>query len=109
VFANPEDAATVSRKLQPVFNDPDVERVRRAHRNDLENILPYFLVSFLYLLTGPSVAFAANLIRAAALGRILHSLVYAVVVIPQPARFLSFALTMGITIYMGLQCAAYYL
>ncbi|XP_055608577.1 microsomal glutathione S-transferase 1-like [Uranotaenia lowii] len=109
VFANPEDAATVSRKLQPVFNDPDVERVRRAHRNDLENILPYFLVSFLYLLTGPSVAFAANLIRAAALGRILHSLVYAVVVIPQPARFLSFALTMGITIYMGLQCVAYYL
>ncbi|XP_055609306.1 microsomal glutathione S-transferase 1-like [Uranotaenia lowii] len=108
VFANPEDAAMVNKELQPVLNDPDVERVRRAHLNDLENILPFFLICFLYLLTGPNVTLAKNLIRAAAFGRILHSLVYAVIVIPQPARLLSFLLTLIITLYMLLQCAVYY-
>ncbi|XP_055613789.1 microsomal glutathione S-transferase 1-like [Uranotaenia lowii] len=106
-FVNPEDIATMP-KLKLKFDDPDVERVRRAHLNDLENILPFFLICFLYLLTGPNVTLAKNLIRAAAFGRILHSLVYAVIVIPQPARLLSFLLTLIITLYMLLQCVVYY-
>ncbi|EDS37948.1 microsomal glutathione transferase GSTMIC2 [Culex quinquefasciatus] len=111
-FINPEDIAQLNakskHKLEPKFNDPDVERVRRAHRNDLENVLPFFLVAFLYLLTGPHPLIAANLIRLAALARICHSVVYAFYPVPQPARFLSFAACLLVTGYMAAQCVLFY-
>lgn len=90
------------------FDDPDVERVRRAHRNDLENIIPFALLGLLYVLTNPSAFLAINLIRAGAIARIVHTLVYAVVVIPQPARALAFFVTYGIAIYMGIQSFFYF-
>ena len=43
VFASPEDYATQGLAAQSE-RDADVERYRRAHRNDLENILPFFVV-----------------------------------------------------------------
>ncbi|XP_058834916.1 microsomal glutathione S-transferase 1-like [Topomyia yanbarensis] len=109
VFANREDAATISPTLKPKFDDPHVERVRRAHRNDLENILPFFLVAFLYLLTRPDPALAANLIRVAAVGRIVHSIVYAVIVLPQPARLLSYAVTQLVMAFMAVKCIWFFL
>uniref|UniRef100_A0A2C9H4B8 Microsomal glutathione S-transferase 1 n=1 Tax=Anopheles maculatus TaxID=74869 RepID=A0A2C9H4B8_9DIPT len=108
-FANPEDASAVSRKLKPKLDDPDVERVRRAHLNDLENILPFFVIGFLYLLTNPVPFLAINLFRAVAVSRILHTLVYAVVVVPQPARFLAFMGGMVPTVYMTLQTILYFM
>ncbi|XP_050073113.1 microsomal glutathione S-transferase 1-like isoform X2 [Anopheles maculipalpis] len=108
-FANPEDASAVSKKLKPKLDDADVERVRRAHLNDLENILPFFVIGFLYQLTNPVPFLAINLFRAVAVSRILHTLVYAVVVIPQPARFLAFVGGMVPTAYMTLQTILYFM
>lgn len=98
-FANPEDLP--SKKMQVKMNDPNVERVRRAHLNDLENVIPFLLVSFLYVLTNPAAGLATMLIRVAALARFAHSFVYAVVVIPQPARAIAFAIPYFICFYMG--------
>ncbi|TDG42100.1 hypothetical protein AWZ03_011470 [Drosophila navojoa] len=75
-FANPEDL--MSPKLKVKFDDPNVERVRRAHRNDLENILPFFAIGLLYTLTNPSAFLAINLFRAVGISRIVHTLVYAI-------------------------------
>ncbi|KAL7743308.1 hypothetical protein ACLKA6_012472 [Drosophila palustris] len=100
-FANPEDL--MSPKLKVKFDDPNVERVRRAHRNDLENILPFFIIGLLYTLTNPSAFLAINLFRAVGIARITHTLVYAVVVVPQPARALSFFVALLATAYMALQ------
>ncbi|BFG01744.1 microsomal glutathione S-transferase 1 [Drosophila madeirensis] len=100
-FANPEDL--LSPKLKVKFDDPNVERVRRAHRNDLENIVPFLIVGLLYTLTNPSAFLAINLFRAVGIARIVHTLVYAVVVIPQPARALSFFVAAGATVYMAFQ------
>ncbi|XP_037938213.1 microsomal glutathione S-transferase 1-like [Teleopsis dalmanni] len=100
-FANPEDL--LSKKLKVKFDDPHVERVRRAHRNDLENILPFFAIGFFYVLINPSVFLACNLFRLFAIARIVHTFVYAVVVIPQPARFLAFGAGLLPSLYMGLQ------
>ncbi|XP_062534785.1 microsomal glutathione S-transferase 1-like [Armigeres subalbatus] len=97
-FANPEDAP---KGVKPVTNDPDVERIRRAHLNDLENILPFFVIAFLYLFTNPSVLVATNLFRAVAVARIVHTLVYAVFVIPQPARGLAWMVGYFSTGYMA--------
>ncbi|XP_058127623.1 microsomal glutathione S-transferase 1-like [Anopheles ziemanni] len=108
-FANPEDTNAVSRKLKPKLDDPDVERVRRAHQNDLENILPFFVIGFLYLLTDPAPFLAINLFRLVAASRIIHTLVYAVVVVPQPARFLAFIGAMLPMQYMAVKTILYFL
>ncbi|XP_077297800.1 prostaglandin E synthase-like [Arctopsyche grandis] len=104
-FANPEDAI----RMGKVKVDDDVERVRRAHLNDLENIPVFIVVCTVYLMTNPSLSLAANLIRIFALARIAHSVVYAVVVIPQPARALSFGIGCSITIYMAVMSLMHFI
>lgn len=72
-----------------------------AHRNDMENILPAYLVGLMYVLINPSPLVACLLFKVAAIARIIHTVVYAVVVIPQPARVLAFAVQYMITVYMA--------
>lgn len=83
----------------------------RAHRNDMENILPYFTMALLYICTDPDPTVARNLFRVAAAARIIHTLVYAFYPVPQPSRLLAFFTMFGITIYMaivvGLQTLKY--
>jgi len=105
-FANPEDAEP--RKLKVKTNE-DVERVRRAHLNDLENITVFFIVSYVYLMTNPSITLATTLFRVYTIARIAHTLVYAVVVIPQPARALSWAVGYFITIFMAVKSIMHFL
>ncbi|XP_022165210.1 microsomal glutathione S-transferase 1-like [Myzus persicae] len=102
VFANPEDTKLTS-KSKVKFDDPDVERVRRAHLNDLENIPLFIIVCFGYLLTNPNVFIATNLIRLFVASRIIHTIVYAVVVLPQPARGLSWFAGYATTVFMAVQ------
>uniref|UniRef100_A0A1L8E4A3 Microsomal glutathione S-transferase 1 n=2 Tax=Nyssomyia neivai TaxID=330878 RepID=A0A1L8E4A3_9DIPT len=106
VSANEEDAKKFNAKIK--FDDPDVERVRRAHRNDLENIFPFILVAFFYVLTNPDVWLATNLFRAAAIARIVHTFVYAVYVVPQPARGLAFFVCLGCTLYMAFKTLVFF-
>ncbi|KAL4089768.1 hypothetical protein QTP88_024739 [Uroleucon formosanum] len=102
VFANPEDAKMNS-KSKVKYDDVDVERVRRAHLNDLENIPLFFFVCYGYLLTMPNVYIATNLIRLFVASRIIHTIVYAVVVLPQPMRGLSWFAGFATTVYMAVQ------
>ncbi|KAI5634771.1 MAPEG family domain-containing protein [Phthorimaea operculella] len=106
VFANEEDAVRSGAKVK--YDDPDVERVRRAHLNDLENIPVFWIVGGLYLTTGPSPVVATWLIRAFTASRVLHTLVYAVKPMPQPARGLAFGIANFITIYMGVKVVMHY-
>lgn len=81
----------------------------RAHLNDLENIPIFIVICTVYLLTNPSLSLAANLIRIFTLARIAHTLVYAVVVVPQPARTVSFGIGYFITIYMALMSSMHFI
>ena len=47
MFANPEDAKDVPGSK--VGSDPEVERVRRAHLNDLENIPLFIAIAAVYM------------------------------------------------------------
>jgi glutathione S-transferase len=90
VFANPEDAATFgSKRLDPKvhFSDPDVERVRRNHLNDLENIPAFLFLGLLYILVEPSTAVALWHFRIFVGSRFLHTLAYQLP-LPQPSRAL---------------------
>uniref|UniRef100_W8C8P6 Microsomal glutathione S-transferase 1 n=1 Tax=Ceratitis capitata TaxID=7213 RepID=W8C8P6_CERCA len=99
VFPNKEDLFFKDIEVQ--FDDPHVERVRRAHRNDMENILPYFTMAILYICTNPDPTVACILFRVVAIARILHTLVYAFYPVPQPSRVIAFGVAFAITIYMA--------
>ncbi|KAK9504947.1 hypothetical protein O3M35_009113 [Rhynocoris fuscipes] len=100
IFISPEDTALV-KGSRVRTDDPDIERVRRAHRNDLENIPMFFTIALAYILTEPNAWVAINLMRAFTFARYAHTLVYAVVVVPQPARALAWGVGYGITGYMA--------
>ncbi|XP_076455080.1 microsomal glutathione S-transferase 1-like [Babylonia areolata] len=108
-FANPEDTAGRRDKdggqLKPVLNNPHVERVRRCHLNDLENVLPFVLIGLLYVTTSPSLASALLHFRLFTCSRLLHTVVY-LMPVPQPARALTFCLGLLATLSMALSAAA---
>lgn len=106
-FANPEDAKALRGKVK--FDDPVVERLRRAHLNDLENIPAFWVLGALYLTTGPVAAWATLLFRVYTVGRILHTVVYAIIPLPQPARGIAFGIPALISFYMGAQVVLYYI
>ncbi|XP_040579768.1 microsomal glutathione S-transferase 1 [Lepeophtheirus salmonis] len=74
IFANQEDAKSFEGKV--TLSDPDVERVRRAHLNDIENIVPFLLIAPMYLSTGPLSSIAVNVLRIFTFGRYLHTISY---------------------------------
>lgn len=104
-FANPEDVASFYKgkhpEKKPIFNDPDVERVRRNHLNDLENIPPFIFIGFLYTLTSPSPLIALWHFRIYAFARILHTVSYLLAV--QPWRALCHVTCLAVTVSMGWQ------
>ncbi|XP_033116309.1 microsomal glutathione S-transferase 1-like [Anneissia japonica] len=91
VFASPEDRISKSSKIGANI-DEDVERVRRCHLNDLENIVPFLFLGFLYALSEPSVFAASMHYRIFFASRVLHSIAY-LAPLPQPSR--AFCFTVG--------------
>ena len=79
-FRSPEDLrrTALNPNPDPVQLQPNerVERIRRIHQNDLEN-LPFFLVAgFLYLLTAPPLWLAQVLLYGYVVSRLLHFAAY---------------------------------
>lgn len=80
-FRSPEDLRRTALNPQPDARqlEPNerVERIRRIHLNDLEN-LPFFLVAaFLYILTQPSLPLARGVLYGYVVSRLLHFAAYA--------------------------------
>lgn len=99
------DDASGKAKRKVRFVREGVERARRAHLNDLENLIPFFVIGFLYVLSRPDTNLAVNLYRCVAASRIVHTIVYAVWPLPQPTRFLAFMGAWLPTVYMGCKVA----
>jgi glutathione S-transferase len=80
-FRSPEDLRKTPLNPEPnpqqLERDERVERIRRIHLNDLEN-LPFFLAAgFLYVLTEPSLLLARVLLYGYVVSRLLHFAAYA--------------------------------
>lgn len=86
-FATPEDYRLQGLTPKASVHE-DIERVRRAHRNDLENILPYFGVGLLYALSQPSLTGARIYFIGYTVARVLHSVCYILAL--QPYRTIAF-------------------
>ncbi len=75
VAMNPEDAARFGSQLSDV-EPPEVARVLRAHRNDLENIPAFLILALVAVLLGaPAVPLKVALIVYTA-ARVGHSIAY---------------------------------
>lgn len=74
----------------------------------MENILPYLTIGLFYVMTDPQPLVSTILIKTATIARFLHTFVYAIYVIPQPARALAFAVHFTITLYMAFMTFIYF-
>ena len=96
-FLNPEDAAMLG-GASVMQEHPDVQRMLRLHRNDLENILPFFTVGLIFVLMGVS-AFGAQVYFYTFTGaRIVHTITYVAKL--QPWRTVAF--TVGVLCMVGM-------
>lgn len=79
-FLNPEDAARglANPKPRPGQLDPDdsVERSRRMHRNDLENIPMFLIAGLLFVWTQPALLTAQVLLYGFVAARLAHFWAY---------------------------------
>ncbi|XP_067661845.1 microsomal glutathione S-transferase 1-like [Haliotis asinina] len=98
VFANAEDL--VDKTKEKVSTHETVERVRRCHLNDLENVIPFVLVGLLYTASGPSLSSALLHFRIFTGARIFHTIAY-LFALPQPSRALGFFVGVIATVSMA--------
>ncbi|XP_019400039.1 PREDICTED: microsomal glutathione S-transferase 1 [Crocodylus porosus] len=102
-FSNPEDITALGNSeasKKYLQTDPDVERVRRCHLNDIENIVPFIGIGLLYALSGPDLSTALLHFRIFAVARIFHTIAY-LTPLPQPSRGLSWLVGFVVTISMA--------
>jgi microsomal prostaglandin-E synthase 1 len=89
VALNPEDAARFGAQLATTEH-PDVERVLRAHRNDLENIPSFLVLGLIAVLAGAPVLGMQICFIAFTAARVGHSIAY--IKSMQPWRSISFGI-----------------
>uniref|UniRef100_A0A7N5JHS9 Microsomal glutathione S-transferase 1 n=1 Tax=Ailuropoda melanoleuca TaxID=9646 RepID=A0A7N5JHS9_AILME len=101
-FVNPEDTASFGEgenAKKYLRTDPDVERVRRIHLNDLENITPFLFIGFFYSVSGVTLSTALMHYRIFLGSRIFHTIAY-LVPLPQPCRALAWMVGYLVTFSM---------
>ncbi|XP_038045464.1 microsomal glutathione S-transferase 1-like [Patiria miniata] len=99
IVVNPEDVRGDKEKAFRI--DPDIERGRRCHRNDMENIPPFLVVGLLYVLTAPTVSSATWHFRIFVISRFFHTVAY-LTPLPQPSRALGYFVGMCATVSMAI-------
>lgn len=95
---NPEDISVIKGGEVGESEAAEVQRYHRAHRNALENIVPFFMVGLLYVASGPSLRGATIYFVTFTVARLLHTVVY--IAGKQPWRTLFF--TVGALATIGM-------
>ena len=78
VYANQEDLVLARDQSISIRIDDSVERVRRNHLNDIENIVPFVLVGIFYVGTNPDRHIALWHFRIFFISRLIHTIAYQV-------------------------------
>ena len=79
----------------------DVQRIKRAHMNALENAVPFFIIGFIYSQSAPSMMMAQGLFFSFVTIRVLHAVFY--LSAKQPFRTMSFAIGALLNLTMVVQ------
>lgn len=87
----------------------DLDRIRSAHRHDLETVLPYLLITPIWLNTSPMCPVAKTIPRCFAILSVSYTLMHMEIVnVPRYCKTILFALEACILIFMSAVCALYY-
>jgi glutathione S-transferase len=73
---NPEDVRVYAGASVVEIEHSDVQRVKRAHMNLLENSVPFFVVGLLFAVTDPGLLIASTFYGLFVASRVLHAAVY---------------------------------
>ncbi|XP_068707050.1 microsomal glutathione S-transferase 1-like isoform X1 [Montipora foliosa] len=95
-FLNPEDYGP---KDKFVARDEEVERFRRTHQNDLENIPIFLIVALFYMLLNLSPVRGIWCLRVFTAARVAHSIAYLSEI--AVARSLSFTIGLSCTLVLA--------
>ena len=104
IFLNQEDASFLSGQ---VSNDATIDRVKRAHVNDMENIYVYIFLSYIYMCTNPAVSTAIFTFKVFVWARFAHTIIY-VFQVPQPGRITAFIVGQLSCAYMAMHVLSYF-
>jgi glutathione S-transferase len=74
VYITPEDYTFMGKAPKP--QDETIERVRRAHMNAIEHLVPFFGIGLLYALSGGSYRVAWWLFVTFTAARVIHTVTY---------------------------------
>jgi uncharacterized MAPEG superfamily protein len=96
-YVNAEDAVTFKGETAEAEH-PAVIRAQRSHLNTLENVVPFFVVGYLYVLTGATRTGATAYFAVFVAARLLHSVVFALGL--QPWRTITYLI--GILSILGM-------
>ncbi|XP_078502371.1 prostaglandin E synthase isoform X2 [Lissotriton helveticus] len=100
-FLNPEDAMRHG-GLEFVREDPEVERTRRCHHNDMENIYPFLFLGAVYSLLEPNLTVARIHFLVFFVARMFHTVAY-LLAFKAPMRSASYTIAQVPCFSMGLQ------
>ena len=104
-FASPEDLrpGAINRAPDPAQLAPDdyVDRSRRMHRNDLENIPAFWAAGLVFVTADPPVWLAVALFAGFVLARAAHAVAYATAS-SHETRATFYTIGSGIVIYLAL-------
>jgi glutathione S-transferase len=100
-IVNHEDVKVNSGAKVVEVEHADVQRLKRAHMNAMENAVPFFVIAFIYSQTSPSLTVARALFFSFVAIRVLHAIFYATA--KQPFRTLAFTLGALINLAMVVQ------
>lgn len=103
---NPEDANPGLANPRPRAGQLDpvdyVDRVRRIHLNDLENLLPFLAIGWLYVMTSPAPMLARILFYGYVASRLLHTVAY---LAARPHEWRAMLWSVGAFILIGMAMA----
>jgi microsomal prostaglandin-E synthase 1 len=100
-IVNHEDVKVNSGAAVVDVEHPDVQRLKRAHMNAIENAVPFFVIAFIYTQTSPSLTVARGLFFTFVAIRVLHAIFYATA--KQPFRTAAFTVGAIINLAMVVQ------
>lgn len=101
VVVNKEDVGINGGANVGDVDHPDVQRIKRAHTNQLENAVPFFAIGFLYCLTDPSMLWTRIFFFTFLGMRLFHAIFY--LGAKQPFRTLSFGVGAIVNVAMAVQ------
>ena len=102
-FVNEEDARAAGDPSvkASATETPEVAHALRIQRNDGENILPFFAIGLIYVLSGATTGGATAYLWTFTIARIVHTIVYTMQL--QPWRAISFGVGVLCMVGMSVQ------